>query len=70
MTPGTVGRGRGAVGLDHQSGLPVVDDRANTRILGDDGRQAAGHGLDQDDPERLGRLGGQQEEVGGSQHVR
>ena len=32
-------------------------------------RQPAGHRLDQDDPERLRRLGGEQEEVGGSQHV-
>ncbi len=54
---------------DQQPGLALVDDGAHARVVGGDRRQAARHRLDQDDPERLGRLGGQQEEVGGAQDV-
>ena len=39
-------------------------------IVGGDRRQAACHRLDQDDPERLRRLGREQEEVGGAQDRR
>ncbi len=55
---------------DQDPGLAVVDHRPDPRVVGGDRRQAAGHRLDQDDPERLRRLGGQQEEVGGAQHPR
>ena len=54
----------------HQEpGLAVVDHGAHARVVGGDRRQPAGHRLDQDDPERLRRLGRQQEEVGGAQHA-
>ena len=61
---------RRVAALDQQPGLAVVDHRAHARVVGGDRRQAAGHRLDQDDPERLRRLGGEQEEVGGAQDAR
>ena len=49
--------------------VSLVDDRAHAGVVGRDRRQPAGHRLDQDDAERLRRLGGEQEEVGGAQDV-
>ena len=60
----------GVAGRDQEPGLAVVDHRPHARVLGGDRRQPAGHRLDQDDPERLRRLGGEQEQVGGPQDAR
>ena len=58
-------------GLPRSTSSPVVlvDDRPHAGIVGRDHRQPGGHRLDQDDPERLRRLGREQEEVGGAEHV-
>ena len=53
-----------------QPGLALDDHGAHARVVGRDHRQAGRHRLDQDDAERLRRLGGEQEEVAGAQHVR
>ena len=53
-----------------QPGVAIVHHRTHARVVAGDGRQAAGHRLDQDDAERLRRLGGEQEEVRGAQHAR
>ena len=50
-------------------GRALVDDRPHARVVGRDHRQPARHRLDQDDPERLRGLGGEQEQVGGAQDL-
>ena len=60
----------GALERHEPARLAVTHDGPHARVVARDRRQPAGHRLDQDDAERLGRLGGQQQEVGGAQHRR
>src|SRR6266536_732879 len=57
------------VGRDEPARPSVGDDRRRARRPAGDHREATGHRLDQDEPERLGD-GGQDERVGGVQRLR